>query len=138
MVVVALVSQHFLFCSLAFNSEKHEASLSESARRMADLIKRGNMTVPPEMHLKYIELLCEYEPDRVYTYLSTHAKYPLDGTLALCRHYKVLDATAFLLERTGDVRQALELVLETMHQRLQVLAVRCDQADKVGGWVGVP
>lgn len=47
--------------------------------------------------------------------------YSLDDTLALCQERGVADATAYLLERKGDVTGALSLALRTLSSRLSSL-----------------
>ena len=66
------------------------------------------------MHELYIRLLCQFEPMHVYAYLSTRDDYPLDPCLRLCQEYNITDATAFLLERTGDVNGALDLIVSAL------------------------
>lgn len=48
-------------------------------------------------------------------------RYSLDDTLALCQERGVADATAYLLERKGDVTGALALALRTLSSRLASL-----------------
>lgn len=38
--------------------------------------------------------------------------YPLDQCLKLCQEYNITEATAFLLERSGAVLEALKLYIE--------------------------
>ena len=64
-----------------------------------------------QMNELYISLLCTYNPVGVYPYLIAATDYRLDFCLKLCREHKITDAEAFLLERTGDVKGALSLML---------------------------
>lgn len=48
-------------------------------------------------------------------------RYSLDDTLALCQEHGVADATAYLLERKGDITEALALALRTLSSRLAAL-----------------
>lgn len=83
----------------------------------------NNINVPPEIHIRYIGLLCRFDPRGVVTYLSmSTVNYPLDTTLTLVRDtYGNAEATAFLLERTGDVRGALEKSVKSLEERLDIL-----------------
>ena len=54
-------------------------------------------------------------------YLLLNIRYSLDDTLALCQERGVADATAYLLERKGDVTGALALALRTLSSRLASL-----------------
>lgn len=44
--------------------------------------------------------------------------YPLNESLKLCQSYKRNEATAFLLERTGAIEEALVLYLEIFERNL--------------------
>ncbi|XP_013387109.1 vacuolar protein sorting-associated protein 8 homolog isoform X2 [Lingula anatina] len=73
----------------------------------------------PAVHEQYIELMCQYQPTAVYSYIKAAEGYRLEETLELCRKYKVSDATAFLLEKKGDVQGAFNINLETLQARLK-------------------
>jgi hypothetical protein len=62
----------------------------------------------------YIELLCEFQPHKVYDSLKTSQNYDVEKALAVARKFKVHDAAAYLLERTGDVDGALALMLDAL------------------------
>ena len=49
------------------------------------------------------------------------ADYGLDVCLSVCEAYKITDATAFLLERTGDVAAALLLITESIDAHMATL-----------------
>ena len=72
------------------------------------------------MHELYVDLLCEFAPHDVLPYLSSTDEYPLDICLKKCQDHKVMDATAFLLERTGNVPGAMELLLVAIEDNLRV------------------
>jgi hypothetical protein len=66
----------------------------------------------PDMQELYIKLMCQYDPDLVYNYLVTQDNYPLDSCLKYCKQAGIVNATTYLLERTGDVAGALSLLLK--------------------------
>ncbi len=72
-------------------------------------------------HQRYLTLMAHFQPDRVYQYLSTNQGYRLKDALALCQKRKIADASAYLLERMGDVSGALQLMLQTLDTRLVTL-----------------
>ena len=72
-------------------------------------------------HHKYLTLVANFHPDRVYQYLSTNQGYRLKDALELCQKRKIADASAYLLERMGDVSGALQLMLQTLDTRLVTL-----------------
>eukprot|EP00752_Nemacystus_decipiens_P007971 g7124.t1 len=69
----------------------------------------------------HVRLLVRFRPYEVYPFLSSSTGYSLDDTLALCQERGVADATAYLLERKGDVPGALALALRTLSARLAAL-----------------
>jgi hypothetical protein len=78
-----------------------------------------NLTM--EHHHKYLSLMAKLHPEMVYDYLSTHDNYRAEECLKLCQEYDIADASAYLLERLGNVSGALQLVLQTLESRLMNL-----------------
>ena len=72
-----------------------------------------------ETHVaRFIELLCELEPEGVYAYLKEEeGGYPLEEALEICQRFGIKDGSSFLLERMGDVNKALGLILEEIADR---------------------
>lgn len=68
---------------------------------------------------QYIELMCQFEPDAVGPFLVSAEGYRIEETLEICRRHNVLDATAYLLEKTGDVQGALNILLQFLDTQLQ-------------------
>lgn len=68
-----------------------------------------------------MQLLCQYEPKSVLKFLETFDNYRLEHCLRLCQKYEVIDATAFLLERVGDVRSALGLLMTGLDEKFDLL-----------------
>jgi hypothetical protein len=82
----------------------------------------GPQAPPDHLHLRYVGLLCRFRPRSVTRYLAHGAgTYPLDATLAAVRSgpYGNPEATAYLLERTGDIRGALSLMLTAVGAALR-------------------
>lgn len=80
---------------------------------------------------RYIELMCQLEPNHVYQYLPTTDNYRLDRVLALCEKYQVTDATAWILERMGDIAGALKLILHALQDRVErVIATKGETSDR--------
>ena len=74
-----------------------------------------------ENHNRYLELMAKRHPETVYDFLSTNENYQLDVALKICQKYRIADASAYLLERKGNVSSALQLVLQTLESRLMSL-----------------
>lgn len=73
---------------------------------------------------RYIELMCQFDPDAVGPFLVSAEGYRIEETLEICNRHKVLDATAYLLEKTGDVQGALTILLQFLDTQLQACAQR--------------
>ncbi|KAK2552517.1 Vacuolar protein sorting-associated protein 8-like protein [Acropora cervicornis] len=80
-----------------------------------------------EVHEKYIELMCKYQPDLVHSYLRNSENYRLEETLAIVRQFNNRFATAYLLEKAGDITGAFQLLLETLKVKVKTL---CDTFEK--------
>ena len=80
---------------------------------------RGELFTPdPVIHEQLIHLMCRYDPQNVYTHLRETDNYRLEQTLAIVRKMKVIDATAYLLERTGDAQGAFRLLLDNLKEKV--------------------
>jgi len=80
-----------------------------------------NAQLTTEHHHHYMALMAKLYPDMVYDYLSTHNNYRTEECLQLCQNYDIADASAYLLERMGNVTSALQLILQTMETRMMNL-----------------
>lgn len=88
---------------------------------------RPEETPDAEVHEKYIELMCKYQPDLVHSYLRNTENYRLEETLAIVRQFNNTYATAYLLEKAGDIHGAFQLLLETLKVKVKTL---CDVFEK--------
>lgn len=74
-----------------------------------------------QLQERFIELACTFEPTIVYQFVRTHEAYHLDRMLDLCKARGIVDATAYLLERAGDVQGALNILVDCMKLNIKVL-----------------
>lgn len=88
---------------------------------------RPEDTPDAEVHEKYIELMCKYQPDLVHSYLRNTENYRLEETLAIVRQFNNTYATAYLLEKAGDISGAFQLLLEILKVKVKTL---CDIFEK--------
>jgi Region in Clathrin and VPS. len=79
----------------------------------------ANMTI--DHHQKYLELMAQFHPDMVYHHLTSSDSYRVEECLKLCQEYEIADASAYLLEKMGNVSSALQLMLQTLEGRLMTL-----------------
>lgn len=68
-----------------------------------------------------LQLLCQFEPNSVIKFLETFDSYRVEHCLRLCQEYGIVDASAFLLERVGDVGSALLLTLSSLNDKFREL-----------------
>jgi vacuolar protein sorting-associated protein 8 len=78
-----------------------------------------NLTM--DHHHTYLTLMAKLHPEMVYDYLSTHDNYRTEECLRLCEEHDIADASAYLLERMGQVTNALQLILQTLETRMMGL-----------------
>eukprot|EP01083_Nonionella_stella_P075429 205069_1 len=65
--------------------------------------------------------MAKFHPDLVYHHLISSDNYRVEECLKLCQAYDIADASAYLLERMGNVSSALQLMLQTLEGRLMTL-----------------
>lgn len=71
------------------SSETQNHRLTEDLKKRLLLYVRSSTTTRPEdtpdaeVHEKYIELMCKYQPDLVHSYLRNTENYRLEETLAV-------------------------------------------------------
>ncbi|GAB2291147.1 hypothetical protein Dimus_025404 [Dionaea muscipula] len=96
------------------NAWEHQNELEAYLERIAEFPKLARskpVELTDEIIELYLELLCQFEPDSVLKFLETFESYRVEPCLRLCQEYGIIDAAAFLLERGGDVGNALQLTL---------------------------
>ena len=110
--------------SLFLSTGGYGSALAETSQSsMSDLLERAGLTFSPRMHEAYVNLLCQYDQHAVLPHLTSHHDYNIEAVLRLCQERGIDDASAYLLERTGDVSGALELMLRTVDKRVRDLRV---------------
>jgi len=105
----------------------------QSAAEKNDLVETVPSLLSPELEALYVELLAVHAPERMYAYLSSHeGGYSIERCLELCREHGIADATAYLLEQTGDSVGALKLMLGTLRDRFEDLRRALRAANRDG------
>nr|XP_022322565.1 vacuolar protein sorting-associated protein 8 homolog [Crassostrea virginica] len=69
----------------------------------------------------YVDQMCQFRPQEVYNYIKLNEGYRLEQTLAICRKHKNSEATAYLLEKAGDVQGAFGIILTNLQNKLKSL-----------------
>ncbi|XP_033098288.1 vacuolar protein sorting-associated protein 8 homolog [Anneissia japonica] len=86
--------------------------------------------IEPYIFEMYIELMCQFETNTVLNYLQVAEGYRLEETLKIVRYYKVSDATAFLLEKAGDIQGAFGILIEALQVKVRIYIDSVDTKDK--------
>jgi hypothetical protein len=101
------------------------SSLIETSRNPTDLSEESKnaliAAIDSEVVEKYISLLCRYKRNEVYTYLVSTQNYNLEKIMLMVKNHKIYDAAAYLLERTGDLKGSLVLMLKMFQKGITKL-----------------
>jgi hypothetical protein len=105
-------------------------------------VGKQELGAPSHVVERYIELLCRYQPQDVYGFLHSNDNYRVEEALDVCSKAKLMDATAYLLERSGDILGAFKLIRETLGKELEVISEKYYRQDSSAatdkdlcGWV---
>ena len=106
-----------------------EGSSETYYRYLREMINNGGSAVDTDSDLQstYIRLLCEYDPSNVYRYLVEKEKvitYDLDVALKHCTQRHIIDASIFLLEKTFQIKEAMQLLMSSLTESIMVLRQR--------------
>ncbi|KAG5009010.1 hypothetical protein JHK87_017525 [Glycine soja] len=89
----------------------------ENISNFPKYMRENPIRVPDDLIELYLELLCKYEGGSVLKFLEMFDSYRVEHCLRLCQEYGIIDASAFLLERVGDVGSALSLTLSDLYDK---------------------
>eukprot|EP00842_Homolaphlyctis_polyrhiza_P002032 jgi/Hompol1/282/HPOL_000397-RA len=104
-------------------TSQRSASLSptRSKRHSAQPASSPSLSYPTAYFDRFIELMAEYDPAKVYPYLvwlnetmQNGFPYTVEHVIVVLRQHNIADATAWILERTGDYPGALATLLANM------------------------
>ncbi|XP_026210971.1 vacuolar protein sorting-associated protein 8 homolog isoform X2 [Anabas testudineus] len=77
-----------------------------------------------------LDLLCRFAPEQLLSFLQTSQHYRLEEAIQITQKYHHNEATAYLLEKKGDVHGAFMVLLETLKENLSVLATESETGPK--------
>ncbi|KTF73814.1 hypothetical protein cypCar_00025298, partial [Cyprinus carpio] len=66
----------------------------------------------PDLHELLVDLQCQFSPQQVTAFLKTSQDYRLEEAIQITEKHKLHEATAYLLEKKGDVQGAFEVLLQ--------------------------
>ncbi|TRY92741.1 hypothetical protein DNTS_024828 [Danionella cerebrum] len=91
------------------------------------------LEVGPNLYELLVDLMCQFSSQQVLTFLRTSQNYRLEETIQITERHKLHEATAYLLERKGDVQGAFQVMLQTLKGKLHTLTLESTRANMVEG-----
>uniref|UniRef100_A0A1A8B6L6 Vacuolar protein sorting 8 homolog n=1 Tax=Nothobranchius furzeri TaxID=105023 RepID=A0A1A8B6L6_NOTFU len=83
----------------------------------------------PELHELLLDLMCQFAPSKLLTFLQTSQHYRLEEAIQITKKYQRNAATAYLLEMKGDIHGAFASLLQTLKDRLCDLTAEYERDD---------
>ena len=87
------------------------------------LIQFEGIQVSDTTFEKFLSLHCDFEPEGVTPFLRNRDGFRITTCLEICQSKGCRDAEAFLLERTGDVEGAIDIIIGGIREKLHELTV---------------
>ncbi|XP_017287429.1 vacuolar protein sorting-associated protein 8 homolog isoform X3 [Kryptolebias marmoratus] len=91
------------------------------------------LLVEPELHELLLDLMCRFAPEKPLIFLQTSQHYRLEEAIQITKKYHCNEATAYLLEKKGDIHGAFAGLLQTLKERLCAIAAEGDRDGGGGG-----
>lgn len=88
---------------------------------LKELLKDNDELITDDLIILYIELVCSLEPIEIMSVLTSREDYPLDEALRICTSHKLTEPSAYLYERLGCTKDALDLHITSLCLKLQEL-----------------
>lgn len=113
--------------------EKGKAKINDSNEKEENISTKEFQITSPfilfknDINDEYIELMCQYEPEQVITYLKFIDKtyqnyfYSTKKISEICKRYNVIDANAWIMEKSGDMNKALDCFLNYIQEQFNKL-----------------
>ncbi|KAK7901808.1 hypothetical protein WMY93_018577 [Mugilogobius chulae] len=73
------------------------------------------------LHELFLELMCRFAPEQLLDFLQSSQQYRLEEAIQITDKYHHNEASAYLLEKKGDVHGAFNILLEMLKEKLGVL-----------------
>lgn len=106
-IISELQDDHLIFRFLSSLLQPREVPHSEPPQLLE-----------PDLHELHLDLLSRFDPDHLLVFLQTSQHYRLEEAVQITQKYHHNKATAYLLEKRGDVPGAFAVLLETLKEKL--------------------
>ena len=88
-------------------------------------------TLDEDLVHRYIILLCQNDSKSVLPFLSGREDYNLDYSLEQCIKYNVIEGSAYLNEKLGNIKDALDLLLNRAEKNKRLLSDRIKNREPI-------
>ncbi|XP_042290372.1 vacuolar protein sorting-associated protein 8 homolog isoform X1 [Thunnus albacares] len=85
-----------------------------------------------DLHELLLDLLCRFASQQLLSFLRTSQHYRLEEAIQITQKYHHNEATAYLLEKKGDVHGAFTVLLETLKEKLSLLTAEANRGGEGG------
>ncbi|XP_032880478.1 vacuolar protein sorting-associated protein 8 homolog isoform X4 [Amblyraja radiata] len=83
-------------------------------------VNRELLQLNPDIHEQYLNLLCQHDPRHVTDFLRVSEHYRLEEAIQITKKHKLHEASAYLLEKEGDIHGAFLVLLEILKLKLSL------------------
>ncbi|XP_068597808.1 vacuolar protein sorting-associated protein 8 homolog [Brachionichthys hirsutus] len=87
----------------------------------------------PDLHELQLDLLSRFAPQELLGFLQASQHYRLEEAIQITQRHRHNKATAYLLEKKGDVQGAFAVLLATLKEKLTLLTAESDGGGTRGG-----
>ncbi|XP_053532387.1 vacuolar protein sorting-associated protein 8 homolog isoform X5 [Ictalurus punctatus] len=116
-IITALQDDHLVFQFLRKLLDPSDGQKPHAVRNLG-----------PELHELLVDLMCRFSPRQVTPFLETSESYRLEETVKITKQHELHEATAYLLEKKGDVQGAFQVLLQTLKEKLNTLVQESSEA----------
>ncbi|XP_014675818.1 PREDICTED: vacuolar protein sorting-associated protein 8 homolog isoform X2 [Priapulus caudatus] len=86
------------------------------------IMSKDKLNIGEDVQEKYIELMCKYSPGDVCSYIKSSEGFTIENTLKIVQRHQIMDAAAYLLEKSGDVQAAFNMLLKNLQDKVDALS----------------
>ena len=98
-------------------TDKLEENRPKLFEFLQNILALPSQLITKEMHDRYLQLMCEFNPDTVCEYLQNkenHEHYDIFVAYKLCEKFSLTKSKVYLLERQGRIAEAFKILKENL------------------------
>ncbi|CAK8692883.1 unnamed protein product [Clavelina lepadiformis] len=111
----------FTFLQGLFSSEKQDVNDFITDSYFGDDDTHTSQPSDPDTCELYLSLMCQFDRDQVLTFIQDCDVMRRHRALEIVRRHRVDDATAYLLEESGDITGAFNILLAMTRDKMKLL-----------------